>query len=408
MDPNQHKAPEEIFKKYLEGRCSREEIQRLLEFFEIPHNEKGLKTAVLHYLEREEPVATGSPSNEALDNIYRQLMQKIDKTEQESTPVLRKFRRMRVAAVLALGLCAAGVFWYLGKDTLFSENPAVKTVQDDVPPGTDRAVLTLADGSSRILDEVATGELAREAGTRIVKTGNGILEYTPRQARKAAPRNEEPVWNRIQIPPAGQYRLTLSDGTRVWLNAASALRFPVEFIGTERTVELSGEAYFEVAEDKTRPFRVSTDKQVVEVLGTSFNINAYENEALVTTTLVEGRVQIKVPGTAQGCTLAPGKASLLDRTAGELSVQDSDPESALDWKNGDFVFQEEDLQSIMRRVARWYDIEVVYDGEDSSRLIFNGWVSRSKPLSAVLRTMELTGKVRFNVKGRRVTVMSSH
>jgi transmembrane sensor len=212
------------------------------------------------------------------------------------------------------------------------------------------------------------------------------------------------VYNTIETPKGGQYRIDLPDGTMVWLNAGSSLRYPNRFAGQERKVALTGEAYFEVAKNKQMPFRVVSGKQVVEVLGTHFNINAYTDEASVKTTLLEGSVNVLLQETHQSELLNPGQQAVVKYNGSSIVVQPVKVEEAVAWKNGYFMFVDADLESIMRQLARWYDVEVAYEGNLGS-LKFGGMVSRSKSIAQTLRILELTGNVRFKVAGRRVTVM---
>lgn len=207
-------------------------------------------------------------------------------------------------------------------------------------------------------------------------------------------------YNLIETPRAGQYQINLPDGTKVWLNAASSLRYPSRFSGSKRIVALTGEGYFEVAKNKQHPFVVKTDRQEVQVLGTHFNINSYTDESSTNTTLVEGSVRVTTLD-GKNRLLKPGEQSQLK--GDEIEVSDVDTENVLSWKNGDFVFKGDDFKSIMRKISRWYDVEVIYQG-DFDDLKFGGYISRTKNISSVLSIMESTGKVHFNIKDKRITV----
>jgi ferric-dicitrate binding protein FerR (iron transport regulator) len=253
------------------------------------------------------------------------------------------------------------------------------------------------------LDSSETGLLASQAGMRLEKKDDGSIVY------QSTPGVTEPVdamlYNEIRTPRGGQYQVVLSDGTHVWLNAETTLRFPVSFKGRERKVDLSGEAYFEVAKDAGRPFRVMTTGSLVEVYGTHFNVNAYADEASVRTTLLEGSVAV---GAAVGG--SPGKVQMLSpgqqasvKVDGSVEVDDrADTEEAIAWKNGRFQFNSADIRSIMRQIARWYDAEVVFEGHPE--LHFTGQITRRDEVSRVLQMMEMTGEVRFRIEGRRIYV----
>jgi transmembrane sensor len=317
----------------------------------------------------------------------------------------RRFHFVRIAAALLLlvGLGAGIRFiWF---------NPTVKPVTAPVSasadrplmPGSDRAWLRLADGSLVYLDSTAPGLLARQAGMRLEKRDDGSIVY--QSVSGASVPADTLLYNEIRTPRGGQYQVVLSDGTHVWLNAETTLRFPVAFKGRERKVNLSGEAYFEVAKELRRPFRVVTTGSVVEVLGTQFNVNAYGDEASVRTTLLEGRVGVssEVDGSDGGLrVLTPGQQASVKHD-GSVEVDDrADTEEAIAWKNGRFHFNSADIRSIMRQIARWYDAEVIFEGNPA--LHFTGQITRRDDVSRVLQMMEMTGEVRFWIEGRRIYV----
>lgn len=314
-----------------------------------------------------------------------------------------------IAAAIALLVGAAG-FFSLNEGRM---NPLSKnsSKHHDILPGGNKAFLTLADGTKISLTDAENGEIARQQGLSIKKTADGQLVYTLDEKTAG---NNPGTFNTIETPKGGQYQINLPDGTRVWLNAASSLRYPTKFNGNTRSVTLNGEGYFEVAKMKTGagkriPFIVKTGNQEVEVLGTHFNINSYDDEELIKTTLLEGSVRVSVTGTASGDRknelsklLKPGEQSQL--AANAIKVKAVDTETIMAWKNGDFVFNGDDLKSIMKKVSRWYDVEVIYKG-DFDHLKFGGYISRSKNISSVLGIMESTGKVHFNIAGKTITVL---
>jgi ferric-dicitrate binding protein FerR (iron transport regulator) len=212
-------------------------------------------------------------------------------------------------------------------------------------------------------------------------------------------------YNTITTPRGGQYQVTLSDGTKVWLNAASSIRFPVLFTGNERKVEITGEAYFEVAKNVSKPFKVKTISSEVEVLGTHFNVNAYDDEAVAKTTLLEGLVKVSVPQTGGKLAarfLQPGQQSGITKD-GRISVlNNADTEEAVAWKNGRFQFRSADLKSILRQISRWYDVDVVYKGNVD--LHFTGQLTRDDYVSKVFDKLALTGEVHFKIEGKKIIV----
>ncbi len=261
----------------------------------------------------------------------------------------------------------------------------------------ERAVLTLDDGSTVVLDTAREGILASQANINIVKLADGQIGYS-----QAGKETSKILYNTISTPRGGEYSIILPDNSKVWLNAESSIRFPVSFTGTERKVEITGEVYFEVARDINKPFRVSTGNITVEVLGTSFNIRAYSDETTVTTTLVEGSVEIATAGTSRS--LVPGQQARSDNS-GVLAVEDGvDVDEIIAWKNGIFLFNSENIEEIMKQIGRWYDVKVVFEGEITDET-FSGIVSRNGKVSAVLQLMEPYG-IKFTVTEDMITVGS--
>lgn len=274
----------------------------------------------------------------------------------------------------------------------------------DVLPGGNKAILTLADGSRISLDSLVSGELVNHNGIYIKKNIDGELEYTISNNTHARSGD----FNTIETPVGGKYKVILPDGTKVWLNSASYIKYPVTFDMHERRVTLVGEAYFEVkkmqgSDKQSVPFIVESNKQRIEVLGTNFNVNSYSDDEYTKTTLTEGSVRVSSTDSKSSKLLKPGQQSII--RDGKISVQTADIESDIAWKNGDFIFKQEELQSVMKKIARWYDVEIEYL-DINKDVKFSGAISRSKNLSAVLEMMELTGEVKFKIKERRVYVMS--
>jgi transmembrane sensor len=305
----------------------------------------------------------------------------------------------RIAAAAALVLIVSGLYLY-NRDT--TSNDGVPYASN-ISPGGNKAYLILADGKRIALTDAANGTLARQAGVQITKTEDGQLVYTVLENKSAAA-----LYNTIETPKGGQYQVSLPDGTRVWLNAASSLKYPASFSSVkERRVELSGEAYFEVAHNKAVPFIVTTDRQAVTVLGTHFDINSYANETRVKTTLLEGSVRVNAlrPGTEpdlNGTVLKPNQQSVL--TSGTISVQNVEGAYEIAWKNGFFMFNYENLEQVMMKISRWYDIDVRYEDEDVKQQIFLGTVSRFENISKVLNMLEKTGNVKFLIEGKIVKI----
>lgn len=303
---------------------------------------------------------------------------------------------MPYAAAVIILLCAGVLFWINKQPAPASASKpqmtALTPVDDD-----SKVFLTLADGSRHALDNRQSGVLQTEEGLRIEQSPDGGIAY-----KKEIPGNLDTTrYNTVTTLRGGQYQLTLPDGTRVWLNAASSLKFPVSFSETTRTVMLSGEGYFEVAKDASRPFIVKVNDMQVNVLGTHFNIMAYKEEHTVETTLIEGTVQLSNEG--ERAILDPGQQGSLSEH-GKFSISRPDLRTVMAWKNGEFRFVDENVEAIMRQIARWYDLSVDYKG-DLSDIRLSGTLSKKEDVSHLLEILETTGRVRFNRDGDKVIVL---
>ncbi|MBB6239119.1 ferric-dicitrate binding protein FerR (iron transport regulator) [Pedobacter sp. AK013] len=269
----------------------------------------------------------------------------------------------------------------------------------DVAPGKNKAILTLADGKKISLSDAMKGDVAKEAGFSITKTADGQLVYNVAGSENV---NDSRL-NTISTPNGGEWQIQLPDGSTVWLNAASSIQYSLN-IGTakQRVVKLDGEAYFEVAKNATHPFIVETDKQAVEVLGTHFNINSYKDEKVTKTTLLEGSVRVSHNKTNESEVLKPGEQSLVSVSG--IAIKEVDVDEAIAWKKGYFMFNNERQESILRKVARWYNVEIEYADQDAKDVMYYGTVSRFEKISKVLTKFEQTGEVRFDIKGNKVIV----
>lgn len=288
-----------------------------------------------------------------------------------------------IAAAAALLMISAGLFFILSQktqDTGIAVTPARKAI--DKAPGGDKAILTLADGRQIILDTASNGALVQQGGIKVIKAG-GQLTYDVQGA------SAEVLYNTITTPRGGQYQLELADGSKVWLNSASSLRFPASFAGEDRTVELTGEGYFEVSHNPGRPFHVKAGQMDVRVLGTHFNINSYQDEPAVETTLLQGKVRV-TKGEAY-LNLNPGQQAVVVPSDDNIKVEyKADVEAATAWKNGLIYFDGADVGAVMRQIARWYDVEVEYNGNIKAAHL-SGKVSRSLNLSQVINVLEELG-----------------
>ena len=314
----------------------------------------------------------------------------------------RPYRYAAAAAVLVLIAGASVLLIRTRNESNMALLPVAQRYRNDVFPGGDKALLELSDGSRITLDSASDGEVATQGTTRVLKLDNGALAY---HAGTSAAGPQGYGYNTISTPRGGQYQVLLPDGSKVWLNAASSLRFPTAFTGGERLVELTGEAYFQIASDASRPFKVhipSTSTEI-HVLGTDFNVEAYAEEGAIRTTLIGGAVRVTASGKAS--VLKPGQqASVSLDSTGTLSVTSTaHTDDVIAWKNGLFKFEDAPIQSIMRQVSRWYDVNVVYNGRVDQQFI--GTIPRQVPLSTLLKILESTGWVHFMIQGKKVIVM---
>jgi len=315
-------------------------------------------------------------------------------------PARRRFLNswQAVAAVLIFLLLGTGMFRWLTRPTQTSlAKTESTTFKHDAAPGGNKATLTLANGAVIVLDSAVNGLLAQQGNARVQKLSDGQLAYKALHEKPI-----EVLYNTLTTPRGGQYQLVLPDGSKVWLNAASSISYPTAFTGGERSVEIKGEAYFEVAKNTTMPFVVKVNDVRVQVLGTHFNINAYSDEDAVKTTLLEGAV--KVTKGAATVLLNPGEQAILAYSSSEIRVHaNADLESVIAWKNGYFSFNQTDLATIMRQMARWYDVDIVYSGKVPDRR-FGGEIPRNTNAAQVLKMLE-ESKVHFRIEGKKVIVL---
>ena len=336
------------------------------------------------------------PADKVRDDLRRRIQQRIASKTKKTFP----FRKLQyVAAALLIGLMATGaVYWYLGRPV---GKPETLAETNDIQPGENTALLTLSDGSVIALNEVSDGTIATENGIRIEKDAEGRVTYTAQNELQTKP----PAFNTISTPKGSQYQLVLPDGSTALLNAGSSLTYPVFFSEKERRVRMTGEVYFEVKKVAApkgagnKPFFVETATQEVQVLGTHFNINAYRDERAVRTTLVEGRVKVNAKD-GRSAVLKPGQQTVL---AQSLEVREADIQEQLSWVNGDFVFRGATLESVLRQVARWYDVEIECPAH-LGKIRFTGMVSRSQPLSVIAKMIQSTKKAKVTIKERRFVV----
>jgi len=374
--------PEELIHKYVQKSCSREQ-QAMVESWHIDDLSKSA------YM----------PSKENIQLVNTRMAKKLAtyvQTRKRAQRTIRLWDRISLTASILLIISILG-FLYLEKIDSSSIIAQKKQINHDILPGGYKAILTLYNGNKINLND-NNEELIRQKNVNIrIESGKKIVY----QSVAKAPGIQ--LLNTLETPRGGQYQLILPDGTKVWLNASSKLTYPTSFTNKERLVKLSGEAFFEVSKDSRRPFKVQSNDQIVEVLGTHFNISAYTEEHQTQTTLIEGKIKISKQNNNK--ILSPGQEALITENGNQISVTQADIEKNIAWKNNEFIFNGENLRNIMRSLARWYDVDIVYRNySDDTR--YWGTVSRLKNISAVLKMLESTGKIKFQIEGRRIIAMN--
>ena len=412
-----------LLQLYAANQASREEVEELFEWLKKQEGDDALKKFIFEAADKE--VHNPMLPQSDWDSIW-QSVESATRSANTSAKIVRPIWPRMAAAVLLLVM--AGAAWFFFSRPKPSSAPVVSAViiKKDIAPGGNKALLTLGDGSTIMLDSAGNGKLAEQGKTTIIKSGDGKLVYKT----KTLTTDHSPLtYNTLSTPPGGQFQLVLPDGTKVWLNAGSSLCFPASFSTPERRVQLTGEAYFEVAHQRLkgikRPFIVAVlpDKGAaprgeVEVLGTHFNINAYDDEPAIKTTLLEGKVKVGIGQWAVGSgekaegrrQTANGEQSVILKPGEQVSLSHSSQLShpipvqtagTVAWKNGYFRFKETGIRELMRQVERWYDVEVEYR-TDRTDQHYTGVVSRSQNISALLKTLELTGTVHFQIDNQGV------
>lgn len=393
-----------LLTKYLANELTAKEQQAFFDLLREGAHDEALREAI------DTSLREAGAANESLalrDSMYARIEAQLQPATPargaviplaSKQPLRNRFRQWTVAAILLATLATGAVLW-LQRQPHAAGTPIANTrYKNDVAPGSSRATLTLAGGQVIELDSTHTGRLAMQGSTAIVQQTGGEVQY------QAAGNKQVAAINTLATPRGGQYKLVLPDGSTVWLNAESSIRFPAGFSGSERTVQLTGEAYFEVVHNPAQPFIVQTSDMQVRALGTSFNVMAYTNENAVKATLVSGAVQAEC--TAGNLLLKPGQQAAYNPACKRLTAHQVNTDEVTAWKDGFFQFSNKaDIQEIMRQLQRWYDIEVVYEGA-APKQVFYGGIERSLSLSKALSILEKTG-IRFTIEGRKITVLQT-
>jgi len=371
-----------LLEKYAAGQCTPEEIA-IVESW---------------YIQQKHDEVNDLMEKERLADMQEVRNLLISETKPEQKPVRRLWPRIAAAASILLFL-SVGIYYLLHESP---QQLAAQNQKNDITPGSNKAILTLANGKQISLTDVKNGNIAQQGAINIKKTANGQVVYNA-NTTSSLDKVVQVTYNTITTPRGGQYHLTLADGTNVWLNAASSIKYPVPFNGKERRVEVTGEAYFEVVHNAAMPFNVTVNGQIIEDIGTHFNINAYNDEPATKTTLLEGAV--KVSKGKVSAILKPGQQSVVMNKGDNSFVNVSNnvnTDLVMAWKNGKFSFYNSDIQTVMRQLGRWYDVDVEYEGKIPST-IFSGEIYRNVNLSKALEILRFTN-INFRVEGRKIVV----
>jgi len=390
-----------LFKLYLSNAISNNDYQELLLLLDVDTIPDKLSNQ-LKELWSESANESIAPSDAVWDDKMKSLINQL-----QEVPVKKlspRFNIKWVAAAAVLFFVSTGIYYAL-KDrevpAIAKNNTAKTDTAKGVLPGGNKAVLLLADGTAIVLDSSSNGSIASQGATNVIKLNTGQLVY-----RSADGKNDVVLFNTLTTPRGGQYQVTLADGTVVWLNSASSLRYPTVFAGAERRVEITGEAYFEVVKKTNQPFKVkinlaSGQGGEIVVIGTHFNVNAYDDEPAVNTTLFEGSV--KVNNAAGTNFIKPGQQLQYNKLKQNKIENNADMEQVIAWKEGRFQFENADINQVMRQLTRWYDIEVEFKGNITTH--FGGTIPRNVNILKVLHLLEATGEVHFKVNDKKITIL---
>lgn len=383
-----------LLEQYITDMISRRDRQEFLSLLKDSYYKGLLDKAMEEEWNRAE--FEDEKNDEIGQLIERNVMDKIRETREKRDRRGSVVWIRKAAAIAAVLLLIAGGYYFMATRDVSSENRelAGRNLGNKSKVGSNKALLTLGDGHQIALDSAKGGTIAQQGGAKLEKKSDGVLAY------EAVGKSRELLFNTVTTQKGGQYHVKLVDGTEVWLDAASSIRFPTTFEGDERKVEITGEGYFEVARKAKKPFRVIVQGMQVEVVGTHFNINAYDNEKLWKTTLVQGKIKIS-KGKAVAI-LSPGEQLRLSALGGLSIVKGVDIEEALAWKDGYFKFKNADVGTIMRQVERWYDVEVIYQGA-KPKGHYKGEISRDEVPADVVRILNAAG-IECKIEGKKIIV----
>jgi len=388
--PDQNKRINDLLERYVNKTISAEDFAELFDYIARDENKQILED----YMKQSDKIDMPNAEVHHIDwqNMYDHIVS--DKKDRNRyAQVINIGRKLTIAASLIL-VSYLGYKIYHKQDIV---QPVLTVVKQDLTPGGDKAILKLGDGSEIILTDAQNGILTQQGNANINKSDEGFVEYSTTNTNE----EQKTFINTLSTPRGGQYKLMLPDRTLVWLNAESSITFPTAFIGNERKVKVTGEVYFEVAKDKGRRFIVENGQTNVEVLGTHFNVNFYPNEDHSAVTLLEGSV--KVTNNNISKLIVPGQQALFSKNSERISLKNVDIDNVVDWKNGLFIFEDADIEEVMRQIERWYDVDVSYSGKIPD-IKFNGVVSRNNNVSKLIKLLQQAGNLSFNIENKTIKV----
>ncbi len=391
----------ELINKYLSGEADQEERKKVEEWYESFD-----EMDVLFEKEEKQNAASIQNSWQAI----REKMAKRQSSEAQRTALEKKVKRKVLykwaAAAAVLFLVAGTVYFFMRNEP---EKPTIATrMKDrnegvqDIQPGGNKAILTLGNGKKVILDSTNKGLLSMQGGTQVIKLNNGLLAYNRDKSSGSKTSRQDAIsYNTITTPSGGKYEIVLPDGSKVWLNSSSSIKFPTAFTKGKREVEVTGETYFEIAKDENRPFLVRKEEVVIKVLGTSFDVMAYEDDSNMKVTLVEGKIKVATgkkgtgKGSLQSAIISPGEQVRITKNGRMSLAEDVDMAEEVAWKNGLFWFNEDDIQQVIKKLSRWYNVYITVEGSIPDK--FNGSIPMDLPLSKVIDMLQKTGRIQYKI-----------
>lgn len=383
-----------LFKKYIYHQCSPVELEQVISILKKGEYQEEwnaiLSRDALEVMANENHL---NMRDDEVSRLHDRIMFDIANSSDHlvsKTKTVRLWRR--IAAAASIVICVS-IGFYFYRTSYKSPQVEQTLAEADFKPGGNKAILTLAGGKQILLAGAPNGQLALQGNVVISKTADGKVVYSSNASNSTA------VYNTMSTPLGGQYQLTLADGTKVWLNAGSSISYPTAFTSKDRQVNITGEVYFEVAHNTAKPFIVKSNGQTVKVLGTHFNINAYQNENTISTTLLEGSVNVSAVGYSK--ILKPGQQSAVNKSG--ITVTEVDTDGITAWKEGYFDFTDADIKTIMRQFSRWYDVDIQFE-EPATTEVFTGRIPRKWSLNQVMKAVQSSKSVHLKVEGRRIMV----